>query len=177
MVIRVILTALGLLLSGAFVGAATAAPLNEEECTALKQEYDRLLHEGVKSDMERSPDWAKANLPPVRLEKIARLIVVEEQLSFRCDQLVTARPALAAPQAAERPPAAKPSAAQSLAGQSSAGQSSAVRPDDSTEKPKPVTKRKKKPKPAADAFNSSNLAPADPASPANAGAPAHGNGD
>jgi len=166
-VIRVIWTALGLLLSGAFIGAATAAPLDEAECTALKQEYDRLLHEGVKSDMERSPDWAKANLPSVRLEKIARLIVVEEQLSFRCDQLVTARPALAAPQAAERPAPAKPSAAQP----------SAAQPAASTEKPKPVTKRKRKPKPAADAFNAGNLAPAGPGSPANAGAPALGIGD
>lgn len=72
---------------------AVAAPLTPEACAALKQEYDGLVASGTKSDMDRGPDWAKANLAPERLGKIERLIAVEEQLSFRCGgDLLTARP-------------------------------------------------------------------------------------
>lgn len=71
-----------------------AEPLAELQCKALKEEYDKLLYAGVKSDVERGAEWGKANLPRVRLELIQRLITVEEQLSFRCGELVTARPTL-----------------------------------------------------------------------------------
>ncbi len=43
-----------------------------------------MLADGTRDDMERGPEWAKANLPPDRLENILRLIEVEEQLEFRC---------------------------------------------------------------------------------------------
>jgi hypothetical protein len=73
---------------------AVGAPLEPEACATLKSEHGDLVAGGAKSDMDRGPDWAKANLSPERLGKIERLIAVEEQLSFRCGNLLTARPAL-----------------------------------------------------------------------------------
>jgi len=78
---------------------APASPLAPQACTALKTERQDLIASGAKSDMEKGPVWAKANLSSERLGKIERLIAVEEQLSFRCDDPVTARPQLKKPPA------------------------------------------------------------------------------
>jgi hypothetical protein len=83
-----------LVLAVSFVPGVQAAPLEPEACSALKTELQGLLSTGAKSDMDRGPDWAKANLAPDKMAKIERLIAVEEQLSFRCGEQVTARPAL-----------------------------------------------------------------------------------
>ncbi|MCC7251414.1 hypothetical protein [Hyphomicrobium sp.] len=89
------------LLQAALILAApstvAAAPLEPEACAALKTEYQGLLAAGAKSDMDRGPGWAKANLSPERLGKIERLIAVQEQLSFRCGELLTARPVINEP--------------------------------------------------------------------------------
>ena len=77
--------------------AALAAPLDPEACAALKTEHRDLVAAGAKSDMTRGPEWAKANLAPERLGKIERLIAVEEQLSFRCGEQLTARPQIKEP--------------------------------------------------------------------------------
>lgn len=76
---------------------AVAAPLDPQACTGLRTEHDGLVAGGAKSDMGRGPAWAKANLAPDRLQKIERLIAVEEQLSFRCGYRLTARPAIKEP--------------------------------------------------------------------------------
>lgn len=76
---------------------ALAAPLDPEACTALKTEHTSLVAAGAKSDMSRGPEWAKANLAPDRLEKIKRLITIQEQLSFRCGEQLTARPQIKEP--------------------------------------------------------------------------------
>jgi hypothetical protein len=73
---------------------AVAAPLDPEACATLKSEYDGLVAGGAKSDKDRGPEWAKANLAPDRLGKVERLITVGEQLSFRCGQQVTANPVI-----------------------------------------------------------------------------------
>ena len=39
---------------------------------------------GIKADMERGPEWAKANMPPERLQSARRLLELEDQLEFRC---------------------------------------------------------------------------------------------
>ena len=73
--------------------SAWASPLDADDCKSLKSDYEKLVESGAKSDMEKGADWAaKANLKPDRLKEIARLITVEEQLSFRCGQIVTAPP-------------------------------------------------------------------------------------
>lgn len=76
---------------------AMAAPLEPEACAALKSEHRSLVAAGAKSDMDRGPEWARANLSPERLGKIERLITVQEQLSFRCGEQLTARPAIKEP--------------------------------------------------------------------------------
>jgi hypothetical protein len=84
------------LLAAALLAAspAAAAPLEPQACTSLKSEYQTLVSAGAKSDMNKGPQWAKANLQAERLAAIERLMTVEEQLSFRCGELLTARPAL-----------------------------------------------------------------------------------
>lgn len=83
-----------LLLASATAGAA---PLDPAECKSLKSEHEALLADGAKKDMAKGPEWAKTNLRADRLDKIARLITVEEKLSFRCGQMVTASPQLRKP--------------------------------------------------------------------------------
>lgn len=88
------------LLAAAFLlapPAANAAPLDAPACTALKTEYDGLVSGGAKADMERGATWAKTNLAPDKLQKIERLIALQEQLSFRCGEFLTARPLLKEP--------------------------------------------------------------------------------
>ena len=77
--------------------SAGAAPLDPTECKTLKSEHETLLAGGAKKDMAKGPEWAKTNLKADRLDKIARLITVEEKLSFRCGQMVTASPQLREP--------------------------------------------------------------------------------
>ena len=66
------------------LGTAAAEQLNKEACDALRGEEAILTTAGIKTDMEKGPEWAKANLAPERLQQAARYIELEEQLSFRC---------------------------------------------------------------------------------------------
>jgi hypothetical protein len=65
-------------------GQCFAAKLDREACKSLGAEVDSLITAGVKADMDRGPEWGKANLAPARLEDIKRLIELGEQLEFRC---------------------------------------------------------------------------------------------
>lgn len=75
------LTCSALALSGT---PAAAVGLSEEACKDLKTEQSKLVDAGARKDMEKGPEWAKANLSPERLASVARLIEVEEGISFRC---------------------------------------------------------------------------------------------
>lgn len=88
---------LAALLFGVAASQSAAAPLDPQTCATLKSERSTLVAAGAKSDMERGPAQAKATLTPERLQKVERLITIEEQLSFRCDDLVTARPQIKEP--------------------------------------------------------------------------------
>jgi hypothetical protein len=74
------------------IGGALAAPLDEQACKGLKTEREALVTRGIESDMAKGPEWAKSNLQPDRLKEVARLIELNEQLTFRCGQLTVARP-------------------------------------------------------------------------------------
>ena len=76
---------------------ALAASLDQPTCDTLKMERAALVAAGIETDMTRGPEWGKTNLPPDRLKLVARMIEVDEQLSFRCGELTTARPALKTP--------------------------------------------------------------------------------
>lgn len=64
--------------------AAVAAKLDNAACAALTNERNVIAATGVKADMERGPEWAKANMPPERLQSALRLLEIEDQLEFRC---------------------------------------------------------------------------------------------
>lgn len=130
---------------------AGAAPLEPEACAKFRTERQGLIADGVKTDMGKGPEWAKANLSPERLGKIERLIAVEEQLSFRCDELVTAKP-----QMKEPPKPAKTAgedggkqAATPAAGAAGSGDAKATAVQKPAAKKKTVSKVKKKPADAA----------------------------
>jgi hypothetical protein len=63
---------------------ARAAPLDAEACTKLQTEHGELENAGVEKDMEKGPDWAKANLGLEKLQRVQRFIELEELLLFRC---------------------------------------------------------------------------------------------
>ena len=61
-----------------------AAPLDAATCGMLKGEQAQLEHGGVRANMAKGPEWAKANLATDKLEQVKRLLFVDEQLLFRC---------------------------------------------------------------------------------------------
>jgi hypothetical protein len=73
-------------------GVAEAAPLDEAACNGIKTERDGLIAKGLETDLAKGAEWGKVNLPPDRLKEIARLIDLNEQLTFRCGQLTVTRP-------------------------------------------------------------------------------------
>ena len=81
---RLIGTGLALALLAAGDGGAWADKLDKDACKALKAEQADLIAGGVRSDMERGPEWAAANLTRDRLDEIKRLIEIGDQLEFRC---------------------------------------------------------------------------------------------
>ncbi|MBN9267925.1 MAG: hypothetical protein J0I57_15600 [Hyphomicrobium sp.] len=76
--------AAALTLVGAGIVPATSAQLDAPACEQLQVRLDTLRNEGAAADMARGPEWARANLPPDRLQRIGALLEVEEQLNFRC---------------------------------------------------------------------------------------------
>ncbi len=96
-----------------------AAPLDKKTCNGLNEELSGMLGAGVGADMERGPEWAKANLGEEKLKDIRHLIELEEQLEFRCGiargRTVAKTPAATPPEkkidnkVAPQDPAKKPS--------------------------------------------------------------------
>jgi hypothetical protein len=82
---------------------ADAVQLDKEECAKLKTEQAQLEHAGVRGTMIKGAEWAKANLPPEKLEQIKRLIELDEQLLFRCG----GRPLVVMPSEPDVDPAAR----------------------------------------------------------------------
>lgn len=106
------MAACGVALLPALVSVAVAEPLPKERCVELAAELKLLEGGGAVENIERGPDWAKANLTPEQINYIRRLIVVREDLQFRCrsfELAVDETPPSAAPADAplpERKPAA-----------------------------------------------------------------------
>ncbi len=63
---------------------ATALPLAPEDCDRARSEQFTLEGAGVTTDMTRGAEWARANLEPERLKRIARWIELQEHILFRC---------------------------------------------------------------------------------------------
>jgi hypothetical protein len=73
---------LALLAAGA--GDAWATRLEKTACADLNTELASLLGSGLKEDMDKGPAWAAANLSPVRLVSINRVVELQGQIEFRC---------------------------------------------------------------------------------------------
>lgn len=63
---------------------AHAAPLEKEACDQIKAEQATLGTAGARAHYAKGPAWAKANLTPEKLQQVARLIEIDEQVAFRC---------------------------------------------------------------------------------------------
>lgn len=61
-----------------------AEQLDAATCGQLKGELVRMEQDGARGNMAKGPEWAKANLPPDKLDQVRRLIELDEQLLFRC---------------------------------------------------------------------------------------------
>lgn len=63
-----------------------------DACQAQEKERAELAATGIQADMDKGPQWAKANLPAKRLKEILRFIHLDEQVRFRCgDVFATAQ--------------------------------------------------------------------------------------
>jgi hypothetical protein len=79
-----------------------AAPLRDAACKNLDAQQRILETQGLKEEVAKGPDWAKANLSTSRLALIKHYIYVKEQVAFRCPSLtIAAAPELAEPEAAQ----------------------------------------------------------------------------
>jgi hypothetical protein len=69
-------------------GAApvSAEKLAQAECQKLDGERRALMVLGVDKDVEKGPDWAKANLTVADLDLVKRYFDLFEQLKFRCQE-------------------------------------------------------------------------------------------
>jgi hypothetical protein len=81
---RLLFLVAGLAACVAALTQARAAPLDAETCAKLQTEHGELENAGVERDMEKGPDWAKANLGLEKLQRVQRFIELEEVLVFRC---------------------------------------------------------------------------------------------
>lgn len=64
--------------------AAMAEPLPAEACEALIQERALLEGGGAGENIARGVEWGKTKLTPEQLAYIKRLIIVREDVAFRC---------------------------------------------------------------------------------------------
>lgn len=87
-------------------GAVLALPMPPEDCARAKSEQASLAAGGAAEDMARGPEWARANLSPDRLKRVARWIELEELILFQCPRPKPApRPETAARDGEEKRPA------------------------------------------------------------------------
>jgi len=63
---------------------ATKPKLDEDTCGQLRVEQTKFLKTGILSEMNKGPEWAKANLSPERMREIKRYIQLDEQVRFGC---------------------------------------------------------------------------------------------
>lgn len=61
-----------------------ATPLDADACAKLKIERGVLEQAGVRYNMAKGAEWAKANLSEDKLQQIKRVIDLDGQLLFRC---------------------------------------------------------------------------------------------
>ena len=84
-----ILAGVAVFISGAF-GSAQAAQTDVDTCKGFETEKVSLDKAGIAADLARGAEWGKGNLAPERLRQVKRFIFLEEQLTFRCPEVLAA---------------------------------------------------------------------------------------
>ena len=84
-----ILAGFAVFIGGAF-GSARAAPTDVDTCKGFEAEKVLLDKAGIQADLARGAEWGKGNLAPERLRQVKRFIFLEEQLTFRCPEVLAA---------------------------------------------------------------------------------------
>lgn len=64
--------------------AAAAAKLDKETCQQFKTDQVKFIQSGILADLQRGPEWGKANLSADRLREIELFIQLDEQIKFAC---------------------------------------------------------------------------------------------
>lgn len=85
------------LMLSAASGSVHAAKLDKEACAGLASELAAITATGIKAEMERGPDWGKANMSADRLRDVRRVLELEDELQFRCGARGIYKPAEPAP--------------------------------------------------------------------------------
>lgn len=72
-------------LAGVVTSADAATPkLDKETCAQFKTEQIKFIQSGILADLQRGPEWGKANLSADRLREVEHYIQLDEQLKFAC---------------------------------------------------------------------------------------------
>ena len=90
---RVVRSVVAAAICAAAPSMAFATKLDKAACADLATELNAITGTGIKAEMERGPEWAKANMPPERLQSARRLLELEDQLEFRCGGRGKGKPA------------------------------------------------------------------------------------
>ncbi len=81
---------------------ATAPKFDAQTCTELRLEHLKSVELGLYKDIQRGPEWAKANLSPERLRDLQLFIQLDEQVKFGCRDVKLTLDAERAGEAARR---------------------------------------------------------------------------
>lgn len=84
-------------------GAWAAQPkIDKDSCDQLKAEQAHFMASGIAADIQKGPEWGKANLTAERLREIEHFILLDEQLKFGCRQVTLTGDILRAGEAASK---------------------------------------------------------------------------
>lgn len=85
--LTIFLAGIGLLGSG-LPSPSQATQSDVESCKKYEIEKAELSESGIQVDIEKGAEWGKDNLSPERLRQVRRFIYLEEQLTFRCPDVI-----------------------------------------------------------------------------------------
>ncbi len=63
---------------------ATSPKLDDSTCNQLRLEHHKFVENGTAADLQRGPEWGKANLSPEKLRELELYIQLDEQVKFGC---------------------------------------------------------------------------------------------
>jgi len=81
---------------------ATDPKIDADTCTQLRLEQIKFRQSGIVDDIQKGPEWAKANLTPDRLREVEHYMALDEQVKFGCRDAKLSPEAEKASEAASR---------------------------------------------------------------------------